>query len=202
MKDSLYFATTNEGKVNSMRRYLEGYDVVQLPLHLEEPRTFDVENIAVSKVEQAYNHIRMPVFSIDAGFFVPSLNGFPGSFVNPILETIGLEGILKLVEDKSDEGRKAFFREALAFKYNNTVVTFVSDVYGSIVSPRGKLKDYHWSELSLIFVPEGESKTLAEMSKIEFDSWLENTSYVSVGVKLRDYLRKNYDIVFSQRRLL
>ncbi len=202
MKDSLYFATNNEGKVNSMRRYLEDYDVVQLPLLLEEPRTFDVENIAVSKVEQAYNHIRMPVFSIDAGFFVPSLNGFPGSFVNPILETIGLEGILKLVEDKSNEDKKAFFREALAFKYDNTVVTFVSDVYGSIVSPRGELKDYHWSELSLIFVPEGENKTLAEMSKREFDFWLEKTSYVSVGVKLRDYLRKNYDSVFSQGRLL
>ena len=34
--------------------------------------------------------------------------------------------------------------------------------------PLGKVRPYHWSKLALIFIPENENKTMAEMTKEEF----------------------------------
>ena len=37
--------------------------------------------------------------AMDADFCIDALNGFPKAFVNFALDTIGVEGILKLMED-------------------------------------------------------------------------------------------------------
>jgi inosine/xanthosine triphosphate pyrophosphatase family protein len=39
--------------------------------------------------------------------------------------------------------------------------------------PLGRIKPYHWSKLALIFIPEGETKTIAQMSKKEFMNFRE-----------------------------
>ena len=110
----IYFATTNQGKVQSLQRDLGKYDisVVQHPVDLIEPRSSDVQEIAKSKVNQAYSIIRKPTVVIDAGFYIHSLNGFPRTFVNFALETIDLEGTLKLIDGKS---RECEFRECLGY---------------------------------------------------------------------------------------
>ena len=47
-----------------------------------------------------------------------------------------------------------------------TPLCFDSHVRESLSkSKKGTLKSFHWSGLSLIFVPEGEKKTLAQMSE-------------------------------------
>ena len=99
----IYLATKNKGKVNSVSSILSGYniEVVQAELKLPEPRTDDLREIAREKVSFAYQQIKKPCIAIDTGFYIHSLNGFPKTFVNLALETIGVEGILRLVEGKS-----------------------------------------------------------------------------------------------------
>jgi inosine/xanthosine triphosphate pyrophosphatase family protein len=98
---NIYYATKNKSKVQSLRRDLKEYDirVIQIPLDLYEPRSYDVVEIANKKIISAYDKIKKPTVVLDAGFYIYSIKGFPRAFVNFALETIGIEGILDLVKN-------------------------------------------------------------------------------------------------------
>lgn len=171
----VYFATTNKGKIKSVSTVLSkhGIKVTHKDIELPEPRTDNLREIAIQKVLAAYKEIGKPVIAQDSGFYIHSLNGFPKSFVNFALETIGIEGILRLIEDKP---RECEFRSCLAYYDENLKepTLFESDVRGILTnSPRGEVKDYFWSDLFLVFVPDGENKTLAEMTWDEYQEWRE-----------------------------
>ncbi|MBI4016293.1 MAG: hypothetical protein HY363_01200 [Candidatus Aenigmarchaeota archaeon] len=169
----IYFATTNAGKVQSLQRVLDDYciAVVQASIDMPEPRSDDVQEIATAKVKYAFQQIGKPVVALDAGFYIPSLNGFPRAFVNFALGTIGLEGILRLVEGK---GRHCEFRNCLAY-LDETIAEpkyFLSNVKGMLApEQRGTRHPHQWSDLWFIFIPEHHSKTLAEMNQEEYEQW-------------------------------
>jgi len=169
----IYFATTNQGKVQSIQRDLGKYNisVIHEPINLTEPRSSDVQEIARSKIQQAYAQIQKPTIVIDAGFYIDELNGFPKVFVNFSLETIGLKGILKLVENKS---RGCEFRECLAYMDESLDKPkyFIEHVRGQLANAqRGSMQKHLWSKLGLIFIPVGSKKTVAEMSYREYLEW-------------------------------
>jgi len=196
MIDKVYFATTNSGKVNSLKRDLGnfGIDVIQAPLDLREPRSSDVHEIAEAKIREAYSKILKPTVVIDAGFYIDSLNGFPRAFTNFALDTLGLEGILKLVEDKP---RECEFRECLAFQDERLAAPqyFISQVRGSIAEGlRGSLQPHHWSKLSQIFVPDHSGKTLAEMPYDEYLEWRKvHKDKNSLGRQLGNWITSRQD---------
>lgn len=191
---NIHFATTNSGKVKTIQEDLDKYGVVliQHPLDLIEPRSSDVQEVALEKIKQAYSQIQNPTIVVDAGFYVDDLNGFPGTFVNFSLDSIGLDGILALARDKS---RGCEFRECLAYldeslgepKY------FLSIVRGRLAeAPAGVMQNHLWSTLGLIFIPEGSEKTLAEMSFAEYLEWKETfRKGNSLGQKLYDWIEGN-----------
>ena len=172
----LYFATKNKGKVASVNRILSKYeiDVLQYPIEFPEPRSDDVQLIAKEKVLFAYQKLKKLCIALDVGFFIPALRGFPKTFVNFVLETIGVEGILKLVDRKP---RECEFREVLAFFDGNLQEPLIYQgvAKGRLAkSPRGKKRDYFWSDLFFVFIPEGKNKTLAEMEPQEYYTWSRN----------------------------
>lgn len=169
----LYYATTNKRKLKSLQRELDEYgiNVLQVPMNILESRSADVQEIAGQKVVFAYTQLKEPCVALDAGFYIHSLNGFPKAFVNFVLGTIGLEGILELVKDKD---RNCEFRECLAYMDDSLSAPeyFTAHVRGIIApEPRGVMKDYLWSELALIFIPERSKKTLGEMSHDQYLEW-------------------------------
>jgi XTP/dITP diphosphohydrolase len=185
----IYFATTNVGKYHYLKNNLSDTDIelIQVPLEMPEPRSDSLQEIAREKVMYAYEHIQKPCVAIDAGFYVLSLNGFPGSFTNFALKTIGLEGILKLTEGKS---RGAEFRNCLAYMDGSLKepIYFESGVAGTLTeSPRGTLGPYDWSALSLLFIPEGRDMTLAEMTLPEREAWNVQRRLVSFTKKFGDW---------------
>lgn len=176
----LYYATTRKAKVISLQDTLKDCNVtiVQVPLEMPEPRSSDVEEIARQKVRFAYDHIKKPTVALDAGFYIPAWNGFPRAFVNFSLETLGLRGILKLMEG---EDRSCEFRHSLGY-LDSTLqqpVCFTDRVdgvmayapQGSMENPDGTKKDYLWSVLSMLFIPQGETQTLAEMERDYYMQW-------------------------------
>lgn len=170
----IVFVTSNRGKYNSARNFLGKYrvKVVQKSLEVPEPRG-NLEQIAIHKTKYAFKILKKPLIAMDAGFFIYSLNGFPMMFTNFVLETIGIEGIIKLVQDKN---RSCEFKEVLCYCDNlrKRPKLFERIVKGKISEePLGKVKSYHWSKLALIFIPEGESKTMAQMTKKEFMNFRE-----------------------------
>lgn len=167
---NINYVTTNLGKVKSLQRHLTPYgiEVVHRPIDLSEPRSSEVREIAAHKAREAYRLLNAPLVVLDAGFYIPSLNGFPKAFVNFALETIGVEGILKLAEGKD---RTCEFRDCIAYigPESQEPVLFDSHIGGLLATEiRGAMQNHLWSKLGLVFIPNGKDKTLAEMSLEEY----------------------------------
>lgn len=184
----LFYATTNDGKVASLQKRLEDVEVVKVPLDIPEPRASHVEEIALAKAQIAYRELQHPVVVNDSGFYIDSLKGFPRAYVNFALETIGLDGILRLVRD--DASRQCKFRECMVFTDGDEDKIFVGEVYGTVAdSKRGYIKEYHWSPLSQIFIPEGYNKTMAEMNEAELGHWRLNRASKSSSDLFAEWFR-------------
>lgn len=166
MKKSIVFVTTNKGKVASCQKCFKKTDtVVEIYNHeLIEPRTDDIKEIAKSKVLQAYDIVKKPCIAVDTGFFIQALNGFPRAFVNFVLDSIGVEGILKLMEDK--ENRFCCFKECLAYYDGENIEYFECTIPGRLSTEmKGRDNKNKWSDLWYIFIPDNFEITLAEMSE-------------------------------------
>ena len=113
MDNEIIFVTHNKGKAKSAEKHFKNLKISTFEYELDEPRSDDIKVIATAKVKQAYEIVKRPCMAMDTDFRVDELNGFPRAFVNFSLETIGISGILKLMEDK--ENRKCAFNECLAY---------------------------------------------------------------------------------------
>lgn len=166
----IIFVTTNRGKIASAQEYLKNTKLIAYDAELIEPRTDDIVEIAREKVIQAYNIVKEPCIALDAGFFIRTLNGFPRAYVNHALETIGTDGILKLMEDKDD--KECEFRSCCAYYDGKDMRFFESKTVGIIAEEyRGEHTDKKWSELWHIFIPSGFKKTLAEFNDDDFEKY-------------------------------
>jgi XTP/dITP diphosphohydrolase len=170
----VYFLTTNKGKYLSVQRVCEKYGIklIQLVKEVRELRTDSFDEIAIDKCLKGFEIIHKPVIALDAGLIIPSLNGFPGTFTNFVLNTIGIEGILKLLEKKD---RYCYFYHVLAYYDKNLEkpITFSHKVEGIVSEfPKGERKEW-WSDLFSIFkIKVGEklsSKVVGEMSDEEWN---------------------------------
>lgn len=168
----IYFVTHNKGKVASAQDVFNKmssnkYELKIYNQELYEPRSYDISRIAKSKTMQAYNTLKKPCFTLDTGFYIEALNGFPRTFVNFTLETIGIDGILKLMKDV--ENRRCYFLECLSYTEDGTNFSYANAVINGTLSNEvlGEDTNKKWSDLWYVFIPEGYQKTLAQMSEVE-----------------------------------
>ncbi len=192
----LYYVTSNQEKIKRLRDALKRYSVNDISVQhvlmdLPEPRSDDMQIIAEKKARYAFSEIQAPCLVQDTGFFISSLNGFPRGFVNFTLETIGLEGILKLVEGKS---RECEFRDCLAY-FNGTKgfdFHYFQTIAKGTVAPCMRGVESPWS-LHRIFIPFGENRTLAEMSNSERDNWRANRRDDYYANQFARWAKDNFD---------
>ena len=97
MENEIVFVTHNKGKAKSAEKYFKNMKISTYEYELDEPRSDDIQEIATAKVKQAYEVVKKPCMAMDAFS----------------LETLGIKGVLKLMEDK--ENRKCSFNECLAY---------------------------------------------------------------------------------------
>lgn len=168
----LRYVTSNVEKTNRLREALKRYGVndvkvEQNVMFLPEPRYDDMKEIAnvkASFVLDSHLFVPGPFVVQDSGFFIHSLNGFPRGFVNFALDTVGLEGILRLVDGKP---RECEFRDCLLYCQGEGVdyQYFEMNTPGTLAeSIKGPACIW---PLHRIFIPAGETKTIAEMSEAE-----------------------------------
>ena len=160
------FVTHNKGKIESAKRNLKDVNFKIYQYELEEPRSDDIKYISKYKVMEAFKLVKKPCISLDCGFWIEELNGFPKAFVNFTLDSIGLEGILKLMEDK--ENRNCRFTECLSYYDGNKLQQFMGKHEGTLANQiLGDDTDQKWSALWYIYKPYGYDKTLAQMTDEE-----------------------------------
>ncbi len=191
----IYFATTNKAKIKSLENDLKKLGIKVEPVNMEIPeiRADETRDVAREKVIYAHNKIKKPCVAQDGGFYISSLNGFPKSYAKFAVNTIGIEGILKLIEGKE---RNCEFRDTFAYfeKSLEKPVLFEAITRGTIAKePGGEIKKRHWSELHKIFIPESAQKTFSEMTLLEMNKY-RNNGNEWCGVKLAKWLKKHLNI--------
>jgi len=157
----LFFASSNENKFQETERILSnlGVQINLFKTTLEEIQSNNLNDIAEQKAINAYDLIQKPVIIEDDGLFINSLNGFPGPYSSYVYDTIGNEGIIKLLENS--EIRDAKFVSIIAYCDNDSSVKlFESSIPGKI-SPTIETGGWGYDP---IFIPAGESKTYANVS--------------------------------------
>ena len=173
----LLLATRNQGKLVELRRMLSGFDVVGLadvPDFPEVPETGATfaEN-ALAKAHDAAAATGLPSVADDSGLAVDALNGMPGVLSARWSGRHGddranLELLLAQVGDVPDERRGAAFVCAAALVVPGGPETVVHGAWTGRLTraPRGT----NGFGYDPIFVPDGETRTSAELSADEKDA--------------------------------
>ena len=153
------FASSNEHKYEEAEKILAefGIKLEFFKTDLVEIQDDSLSKIALQKALNAYEKCKKPVIIEDDGLFIDSLSGFPGPYSSYIFNTIGNNGILKLVGDNRD----AQFVAIIAFcDSSNEPTLFESNVAGKISE---NVQGTGWG-FDPIFIPEKQNKTYAELA--------------------------------------
>jgi len=175
---SIFFATSNQNKINEAKSILEpsGYKIQQLlisgnPPNFIEPKSLGIEQVAISKISQAKRMLKnsnlshQPILVEDSGIFINSLDGFPGSRSSEVEKEIGIEGILKLLEGVED--RRAEYRAVAIIDFGNQILKSIGVWKGKISSSASGKNGFGYDP---IFIPnDSDGRTCGQMKKEEKD---------------------------------
>ena len=94
---TVYFVTGNSHKFQVAQEVLEkkGIEVIQQKLETPEIQSTDVKEIACFSAKWASEKINRPVALTDAGYYIESLNGFPGPFITALPKPRNLLRVIK-----------------------------------------------------------------------------------------------------------
>jgi len=158
-----YFVTSNVHKFQEARRVLSEYKIATAKLRVGAVEIQDdkLENIAEASVLDAVKNCGLPIFVEDAGLFIEALKGFPGPYSKYVYNTVGVNGILKLM--KNIENRSAHFQSVIAFSSpDEHPICFRGKVDGKISLQERGTSGFGYDP---IFEPtEGNGRTFAEMT--------------------------------------
>jgi XTP/dITP diphosphohydrolase len=178
------YITGNNTKIASARQILEplGIQVNHVNLETEELQSDDNEIIAKHSAKEVCNKLKKSIIKNDIGLYIEELNGFPGPYAHYADDTIGADGILKLLRGKNN--RKAYFKEVLAYcEYGKEPITFISITKGTIA--RRKYGKYGWS-WDFIFIPFNDKHTLAHYNDKERALKWSTTGYYELAKYLKE----------------
>ncbi|MBV9452991.1 MAG: non-canonical purine NTP pyrophosphatase [Rubrobacter sp.] len=157
--------TSNPNKAREAVEIL-GIELESVALDLQEPQSLDVAEVAMIKVAAAREALHdpdHPVIVEDSGLVVEAWNGLPGALTKWFLQSVGNQGLLRMLSAEENRSARAVCAVALAV-VDGSVRVFVGEVEGSIApDPRGS-GGFGWDP---IFVPEGGAKTYAELGALK-----------------------------------
>ncbi|MFA5101859.1 MAG: XTP/dITP diphosphatase [Candidatus Thermoplasmatota archaeon] len=159
---NIYFITGNKGKVKEATEKLRplGFSVVQKDLGYPEVQADSLEEVAAWGASYVREKLNQPFILEDAGLFIESFQGFPGVYSKYVFFTIGLDGILRLLEGV--ENRNAVFRSVYAYcEPGKKPVILIGECTGVIAK---KKQGTHGFGYDPIFLPHGAQKTFGEMT--------------------------------------
>lgn len=158
---TLTFITGNEHKAAQVAAWL-GQPVNHKKVDVDEIQSTDVSVVVAHKVEQAYAIIGTPVMVEDVSLECAGLNGLPGPFVKWFLQDLGHDTLAQIAIDAGSD--RATVRIVYGIYDGKEVSLFEASVGGTLVA---KGRGQHGFGFDFNFVPDGASKTFAEMTDTE-----------------------------------
>lgn len=168
----LIFATHNKNKLNEVKSLIPSH-INLLSLH-DVNITEDIEETALTiegnaslKSQAIYRIYGINSFSDDSGLLVTVLNGEPGVHSaryagNHKNDEDNIQKLLAELNGK--ENRNAHFKTVMSLILDGREYLFEGKIYGSITDEKRGNNGFGYDP---IFVPDGYSKTFAEMTKEE-----------------------------------
>ena len=153
------YVTENWAKIESAKHALEplGFEIDNVKIETPEIQADDVTEVSKYSAKWASEKLGKAVLKNDSGLFVNALKGFPGVYTHYVDDTLGEDGLLKLMEGLED--RSAYFKEAISYcEPGKEPVVFEGITKGKIDIKKSGTYGWSWD---FIFIPEGEEKTLA-----------------------------------------
>ncbi len=155
------FVTTNAGKFREAAALLkeQGVDIEHFDLLLPEVQADTSEEVAQYSAKVLGEEADFDFFVDDSGFYVDALKGFPGVYSSYVYRTVGLAGVLRLMEGV--ERRTARFETVIVLWHAGETRTFRGECRGTVAhEPRGT----GGFGFDPIFLPDGHDRTFAEMA--------------------------------------
>lgn len=177
MQEKLVFATNNAHKIAEVRAILgdrrQILSLEEIGCHEEIPETAgSIEGNALQKARWVSQRFDCDCFADDTGLEVEALGGEPGVMSARYAQANGrgdghdstANSTLLLEKMEGIENRKARFRTAIALIIAGKETVVEGIVNGSIATAPHGTDGFGYDPL---FIPEGESRTFAEMSPTE-----------------------------------
>mgnify|MGYP001207066379 FL=1 len=172
---TLNFLTGNAGKLAEAQTLFSplGWDVQRFEIEGEipeiiEPQTDNLTTVALAKIAQgvellaSQGRLQESLLVEDSGLFIDALPDFPGVYSAHVLQSIGCEGILRLLDDE----RSAHFLTAAVLWTGEAVEVFIGRCDGKIAM---EIRGDDGFGYDPIFIPDSndDDRTFAEMSQEE-----------------------------------
>ena len=174
----LLFQTGNLGKLAEARHYFEplGFTVEQFlingePPEIIEPQSDDLVTVARSKISQGVallagaGRADSALLVEDAGLFIDVLGGFPGVYSSSVLEKLGLDGILTLLQGR--EQRTARFGCCAAMWDGERLLIGEGSCTGEMAQEARGEHGFGYDPLFIPDVSGADGRTFAQMSPEE-----------------------------------
>lgn len=163
----LVIATHNSGKLLEFQKLLTPHAIdvldsttLALPDVEETGETFSAN--ALLKAQSAFDHTGIASLADDSGLCVDALNGAPGIFT---ARYGGPKKLISELKNTPNGARAAFFECTLCLVQKNVAPQFFTGrSFGSISK---EIKGEQGFGYDPVFIPTGEKRTYAEMTKEE-----------------------------------
>lgn len=164
----LCFATNNAHKLQEIRAILgdsfELKTLNEIGCKDELPETTDtIEGNSHQKAEYIWEHFGLNCFADDSGLEITALNGAPGVhsayYSGTRNHQLNIERVLSELQGQED--RRAQFKTVITLILNGQAWQFEGIVKGNLLHRPQGTEGFGYDP---IFVPEGHSRTFAEMS--------------------------------------
>jgi len=157
------FVTTNEHKRREVQQIL-GVALERADLDLPEIQAIDPAEVAMEKARAARETLGdtdLPVLVEDSGLMIDAWGGFPGALTKWVMQSVGNEGLLRMLAPEKNRSARAVCVVALA-EAQGKVRAFRGEVRGTVAEgPRGEVGFGY----DPVFVPGWSSLTYAEMGE-------------------------------------
>ena len=169
------FITSNKGKIAALKRsFLNAgrFDIKvnQVQADIVEPQLNNIADVSKYKAMEAFKILKKPILVEDGGLVIEALNGFPGPYTKYVLSTIGIDGILKLMNGENN-------RAATFVGNDGTVCQFerFGDNFEIAYERKTVIHPDAWSDLWQVMYMKDYGKMLCEFSKQELSDFTERS---------------------------
>ena len=162
----LEVATTNRNKLDEFRRILPDIEIVGVKLAIEEIQSLDPYKVVEHKAIEAYKaNDYNPVLVEETSLALRGLGGRPGTYIKDFCEEAEMR---RMIAEGWLKGRdRTAVAKVLIAVYDGAEAQIREGVtVGTIAETLRGAKGFGWDDM---FIPEGDTRTFAQMSDAEKD---------------------------------